>query len=169
VSAISPVMLPMLAALQTDPERFRRAYVSAVRAIAFVTFPMMAGLAVTAYPFIVVIFGPKWAEAAPLLQILAWVGLLQSLTNPTGMIYLSTGGTSRLLRWGLFGSSACIIALIIGALLGSTKTVATAYLVVNVLLIYPAIAYAGAPVGLRFGQVLAAVAPTIVATGVMTA
>jgi PST family polysaccharide transporter len=169
IAALNPVILPMLAALQADPERFRRAYISALRAIAFVTFPIMAGLAVTAYPFIVVVFGSRWAEAAPLLQILAWVGLLQSLTNPTGLIYLSTGGTARLLRWGLFGSSACIIALIIGALLGSARTVAGAYLVVNVLLTYPAIAYAGAPVGLRFGHVLAATARTLVATTVMTA
>jgi PST family polysaccharide transporter len=168
VAALSPVLLPMLASLQADAERFRRAYISAVRAIAFVTFPMMAGLAVTAYPFIVVVFGRKWAEAAPLLEILAWAGLLQSLTNPTGLIFLATGGTARLLKWGLVGSSTCVLALVIGALLGSAKTVAAAYLVVNVLLTYPSIAFAGAPVGLRFGHVMAAVLHTVIATGSMT-
>jgi PST family polysaccharide transporter len=157
----------MLASLQTDTERFRRAYISALRAIAFVTFPMMAGLAMTAYPFIVVVFGQRWAEAAPLLEILAWVGLFQSLTNPTGLIFLATGDTVRMLKWGLVGSSACVLALVIGALLGSAKSVATAYLVINVLLTYPCIVFAGAPVGLRFGQVMAAVAHTVIATGLM--
>ena len=168
VAALNPVILPTLAALQRDTERFRRAYLSAVRAIAFVTFPMMAGLAVTAYPFIALVFGAKWIEAVPLVQILAWVGLLQSLTNPVGLIYLATGSTARMLQWGLLGSSACVVALVIGALLGSARAVASAYLLVNILLTYPAIAFAGVLVELRFYQVLDAIKHTVLATGLMT-
>lgn len=167
VGAVSPVILPMLATLQEDEARFRRAYLSALQVITFVAFPVMAGLAVTAYPSVLVLFGPQWAESVPLVRILAWVGLLQSVTNPVGLILVATGRTDRLLRWGLFGSTACIIALAIGAAFRSVERVALAYLIVNVVLTYPAVAFCGRTVNLRFGEMVRVLSPNIVSTALM--
>jgi PST family polysaccharide transporter len=167
VGAVSPVILPMLASLQDDPERFRRAYLSALRAITFVAFPAMAGLAVTAYSSVLVLFGPRWVESVPLVRTLAWVGVLQSVTNPTGLILVATGRTDRLLRWGLFGSTACIIALAIGASSKSAERVAIAYLVINLVLTYPVIAFCGKAVNLRFGEVARSLVPNLLSTAVM--
>jgi PST family polysaccharide transporter len=167
VGAVSPVILPMLAALQGDELRLRRAYLSALRVITFVAFPAMAGLAVTAYPSVLVLFGQQWVHSVPLVRILAWVGVLQSVTNPIGLILLATGRTDRLLRWGLFGSTACIIALAIGASFKSTERVAFAYLLVNLALTYPAIAFCGRTVDLRFGEMINFLFPNIFSTALM--
>jgi PST family polysaccharide transporter len=167
VGAVSPVILPMLSSLQDDPARLRRAYLSALRVITFVAFPAMAGLAVTSYSSVLVLFGSQWVDAVPLVQILAWVGLLQSVTNPTGLILVATGRTDRLLRWGLFGSTACIIALAIGAASRSAERVAVAYLLINVALTYPVVAFCGKAVNLRFSEVVRTLVPNLLATIIM--
>jgi teichuronic acid exporter len=54
------VIMPSLSQIQDDKIRVADIYFKSARLIAAITFPMMIGLAVTAYPFIWVIFGEKW-------------------------------------------------------------------------------------------------------------
>jgi O-antigen/teichoic acid export membrane protein len=164
---ISTGALPAMAQAAQDRPRVLRGYLDAMRMIAFVTFPTMTGLVLVAEPFVRSIYGDKWVPTIPILRILAVVGILQSLTNPTGWIYVTQGRTDRLARWGLGACSAIIAALAFGAWLGSTFTVACAYLIVNLILTPVAIAYAGDLIGLTLPMVLRGIAPSVVATGAM--
>jgi O-antigen/teichoic acid export membrane protein len=48
----------------------------ALTTLALVNFPMMIGLAVIAYPLVVLLLTAKWVESVPYLQLLCVVGLL---------------------------------------------------------------------------------------------
>ena len=63
-----------------------------------VTFPLMAGLFVLADNFVLVVFGAKWGGMVPVLKVLAWVGMMQSVATTMGTIYTSTGNVGRALR-----------------------------------------------------------------------
>lgn len=100
-SVIVKVLFPTLSQLQDDLPRLRAAYLKAVSTIAIVTFPLMTGLFALADDFVAVLLGPTWAEMAPILKVLAWVGLLQSIGTTVGTIYLSRGRTDVALRVSL--------------------------------------------------------------------
>ena len=63
---------PVLSKMQDDDERLRYNYRRMLRALAFVLFPMMMGLAALARPFVLVLLSDKWEQCVPLLQILCF-------------------------------------------------------------------------------------------------
>jgi PST family polysaccharide transporter len=159
-TVVSRVMFPALSKIQDDPERVRRAYLRAVGIVALVTFPVATGLFVVSDPFIEALYGTKWAEAAPILQILCIAGLTQSVGSTVGWIYQSQGRTDWLLRWGIATSIVTIAAFAIGLHWG-VRGVAIAYVVRTLLLTYFNFSIPGRLIGLRFADVVRTVAPVL--------
>jgi O-antigen/teichoic acid export membrane protein len=159
--------LPAMARAADDKPRVLRGYIDAMKMISFVTWPTMTGLMLVAEPFVRTVYGDKWIPVVPVLRLLAMVGILQSLSNPAGWIYISQGRTDRLARWGLVACSAIIAALAIGAWLGSTFTVACSYLIVNAILTPIGIAYAGELIGLTLPMIIRGIAPSVAGTAGM--
>lgn len=167
ISLVSNVMFPALSSIQNEKERIKRIFLNVIQVIAFITFPMMIGLIAVADNFILGIFGSKWSEVIPIIQILAFVGVLQTIANPTGWIYTSQGKTDWMFWWGLFGSGVIIIAIVIGVILGSIYSVAVVYLIINILLAYPVIAIPGKLINLKFSEVYSSVLPIMIISAIM--
>lgn len=102
------VLLPTLMQLQDELPRLRTAFLKTVACIALVTFPIMGGLFALADDFVRVVFGPNWVAMTPLLKVLAWVGMMQSVGTTVGTIYLSTGNPAIALRVTLIGAPVLI-------------------------------------------------------------
>ena len=79
-STIGDVMFPSLSIIKKDKEKVRYAYLKATSYIAVLTFPLMIGLLAIAPQFIRVIFGSQWERSIFLVQILAIIGLIQSIS-----------------------------------------------------------------------------------------
>ena len=147
---------PALSRMQDDRERAKRVFLRALGLIAAVCLPLMLGMAVVADAFVAALYGPKWAQVAPLLKILGVVGALQCVVTPAGWIYVSSGRTDTLARWGLVTSLAIIVAISVGAAFGSARSVAVAYLIVNALLFVPELLIAGRIFGIGIHDILRA-------------
>jgi PST family polysaccharide transporter len=169
ISIVSNVMFPALSLIQSDKVRVKRIYLSVMQVLAFITFPLMIGLLATADNFVIGIFGKKWVEVIPLIQILAFVGVLQTLANPTGWIYTSQGKTNWMFWWGVFGSGSVIISIVIGVIIGSIYSVAIAYLIINIILIYPVIRIPGKLIDMTFTEVVKKVFPIFITSLIMAA
>jgi PST family polysaccharide transporter len=130
------VLFPALSEMQDDNPRFRKAYIRANCAIAFVAFPMLAGIAAVAEPFVTVWLGAKWLAAAPLLQLLAPVGLMQSVGATTGQVYTAKGRAGLLFKWALGAAPIMTLGFAIGLRWG-LQGVVVSYLITNTLLTYP--------------------------------
>lgn len=154
IEVISKVMFPALSSIKAEKERVKRIYLQTVSLLAFVIFPMMAGLYVLAEPVVLTIFGKQWIDVIPIIKVLCPVGLMQVLTIPTGWIYTSQGRTDWMFWWGLGGGGFLIIALSIGAWFGTVMSVALSYLFANIILLYPCITISGKLIGLSFGEVM---------------
>lgn len=113
-TVVSRVLFPMYSRLQDDNNHFRLAYLRTAALLAFITFPMMLGMAAVATPFVWSVFGPKWVPAIPLIRILAPIGMLQSVGVTVGAIYLAKGRTDVQLRWGLGSSSVVVLGFLLG-------------------------------------------------------
>lgn len=136
---IGRVMFPALSEIGDDMPRLRASYLRVVSAIATVTFPAMLGLLVTAPEVILVIFGPQWVPAIPILQVLTLVGLLQSVATTVGWIYLARARTDLMLAWGV-ASAVVVCSSFIAGLPWGTPGIAVAYALATGLLFFPSLA-----------------------------
>lgn len=68
------VVQTVLVNVNDDKERQKRIFRKMIRFTAFVTFPVMLGLALVANEFVIVVLGNKWLDCIPLLQVLCLAG-----------------------------------------------------------------------------------------------
>jgi len=84
-TAVSQVALPMLAGLQSDPARFKRAYQASTQFSCLALYPCFVGLGCVAPDIVEVLFGHRWLPSAPYVSVLGFLVLLQAprlLTTP---------------------------------------------------------------------------------------
>jgi len=165
-AVIVKVLFPTLSRLQDDPARARSAFLTAVSAIALVTFPMMMGLLAVSHDFIVVVFGAKWLPMESVLQIFCLVGLLQSIGTTVGTIYLSTGNTKLMLKVSMF-STPFVLASFVAGLPWGIEGVAFAYAIATGILFCILVRIAIHLIELRAWELLRALRGTIGATVAM--
>ena len=71
VPPLNEVAFSAYARVQDDPTAMAAGFLKSVRVILLLAIPFCLGLAATAQPLVRVMLGEKWAEAAPLLALLA--------------------------------------------------------------------------------------------------
>ncbi|WP_159684893.1 MOP flippase family protein [Cognatazoarcus halotolerans] len=113
-SVIVRVLFPTLSQIRGDVDRFSSAYLAAVGVIAFITFPLMAGLFAVADDFVVVVFGDKWVGMVLVLKVFAWLGMMQSIATTVGTIYLATGETKLMLKVSTYSAPVLIGGMVAG-------------------------------------------------------
>ncbi len=77
-TAVSQVALPLLAGLQFDPARLKRAYQSSTQFSSLALYPCFVGLGAVAPDIVEVLFGRRWEPSAPYVAVLGFLVLLQA-------------------------------------------------------------------------------------------
>lgn len=152
-SAIVKVLFPTLSQMQNDLQRLRAAYLKSISFIAIVTFPMMSGLFVVAEDLIRVAMGEKWLPILPVLQILVWVGMAQSIGTTVGTIYLSTANVRRMFQLTLLGTAMLVSGVAIGLNWG-IEGVAAGYAIGSLSFMCVSLSVALRIIGLRMRHLL---------------
>lgn len=148
------VMFPALSAMYGDDDSVKRVYLRSNRLIALFTFPMMLGLSVLSEPAILFVFGDKWRNAIQIVQLLCLAGMVQSVYNTAGWIYLSRGRPDMLFRLSVYALFIRVAGVLIGMHWGILG-IAWAYVLgVYGCVLYPTWAAAGRLIGLRFVEIL---------------
>jgi len=79
-TALSQVSLSVFTSIRSsDPDQLATRFVSIIGLTSIITVPLFFGLSGLAEPFVRVLFGQRWDEAAPIMAILMPFGALQSL------------------------------------------------------------------------------------------
>ena len=115
---IQRVSYPVLASIRDDPPRMKRAFISFLRNVMFVSFVLMAGLAAVARPLIVTLIGEKWAPVIPYLQLLCFSGALFPLHGLNLSILKIEGRSDLFLRLEIIKKALVVPVLVIGLLYG---------------------------------------------------
>lgn len=124
---LSRLMLPMLAQLRDEPERFRRVYLLSVSAIQLAVIPGVAVALATSDRIIPFLLGPQWTGASPIFFWLALAGLLHPLGNVTGWLFITSGRTGAMARWGFFSTFTAIAGFAIGIQWGVVGVAASVF------------------------------------------
>jgi O-antigen/teichoic acid export membrane protein len=108
------VLSPAFCRLQDEPERIAAAWARVSRLLAAVTVPALAGLVVVAPDFVPVVLGDQWTQAVTIVQVLAWVGIVQALQSLNTDILMARDRTRTIFRFTLVLTSAHMIAFVVG-------------------------------------------------------
>lgn len=127
------VIFPAFSLIQHDDARIRAGYLKVVRYVAFVTFPMMAGMLVVAPQLIVAVYGPQWAPAVAVLQIFCLVGALQSVVSLAPVVQYTKGRSDISFKLNLLALACDAAAFFIGVRYGILG-VAVAYVSIALIL-----------------------------------
>ncbi len=76
-TAVSQVALPLLAGLQFEPARLKRAYQAATQFSCLAIYPCFVGLGSVAPDVVDLLFGHRWQPSSPYIAVLGFLVLLQ--------------------------------------------------------------------------------------------
>lgn len=136
VQPLQSVTTPALASLQDDVPRMRAVWLRGVRVTSSIIFPALAGIIVVCPDFVPVVFGHRWAGTVLVMQILAWVALIQTVVAFNGSVYQSRGRAGLMLRMAALAFGLDLAAFIVGLHWG-VDGVAAGYALTNTFVIVP--------------------------------
>ncbi len=113
-SVISQVLFPSFSKIQNNHDQIKEMFFKVIRFVAFFTFPLMIGLSIFSEPFVLFLLGEKWSGAIAVLQILAWVGLIQSISGFYQPVYLSQGATQLQFKLDIILKTQSVFWIILG-------------------------------------------------------
>lgn len=96
VAPISRAVFPGYAKLAADLDALKRGFLNVQSMVALAMIPIGAGIALTSEHIVGLFLGPKWADAVPLMTLLAMYGVIQSFSSMAGSIFLALGKTKAM-------------------------------------------------------------------------
>ena len=113
-SAVGGVVFSALSRLQDDPVRLRSYFLKGYSLVNSMTVPISVFGALFADDIVLVVFGPKWADAAAMFRLLTPTILVFGIINPTGWLIQSVGLQGRSLRIAFVIAPLTIAAYLVG-------------------------------------------------------
>lgn len=110
---VNQVMVPVLSRMQDDFDGQRRHFLTASSTTAMVVFPAMLGLVVLADPLVEATLPERWAEAAPLVEIMAPIGMIRALWGLVSPLYVANARTGLQFIWSVIFGSVLIASYVV--------------------------------------------------------
>ncbi|MGY1727485.1 oligosaccharide flippase family protein [Geodermatophilus sp. SYSU D01062] len=117
-SPATTVALPVLSRLDGDRERFDDHLRRGQLALGFTVVTGLAVVAGAADPLVELLLGPRWAQVAPVLALLAVAGAAQTLAFVGLWVYLTRGLGPQLFRYTLLTSALRLVCVVGGSTWG---------------------------------------------------
>jgi PST family polysaccharide transporter len=156
VSSITVVVVAALSRVNRDIVQYRRYLLDALMVMAFVGMGLSAGLTLVGKDLIRLLLGPGWEPAGRIFTFFGpGIGAM-IIYHTHGWIHLSIGRADRWFRWGIVEFIVTCLLFLAGLPWGPVG-IAVAWTASFWLLTIPAMWYAGKPIGLGVGPILAVV------------
>lgn len=123
IQPVAGISQPALSRLQHDHTRMVQAIIQGMEAVAFVAIPVFVGLVAVAPSLVVVMFGQKWIEAVPILQLLAVYQLVFGLGVFCHPALLASNSPRQYLGFNVACAVGAVAACVVGSQFGSAFVV----------------------------------------------
>ena len=140
LSPIGSVFLPVLSRVQSQPERYRRAFLQIYEAIALITFLFTGLFLALSYPVTLAVLGPKWDAAAIIFAGFTLAALTHPLTCTSTWLFATQGRGKDWVRASSIVSGITVCSFLVGLPFGPAG-VAISYSASCVLLQLPLLYY----------------------------
>jgi O-antigen/teichoic acid export membrane protein len=133
---INAVFIPALSRLQSQPNRYRTAFLRVYEAVALTVFLFTSLFLALSGPLILVLLGPKWEQAAAIFGGFTIAALCIPLANASSWLFTSQGRGKDMLIAQSINSCAIVASFIVGLPFGPVG-VAIAFSVSSLLIRVP--------------------------------
>jgi PST family polysaccharide transporter len=123
------VAFPAFSRLQHEPKRMLRAFYKVTQYTSLLAFPVFIGMATLAPELVPALFGEKWAPSIPVMQVLALIGILQSVSYFNGSIIRASGKPSWELGIMLLNAVVTVIGFLLAVHWGIVAVAASLVIV----------------------------------------
>lgn len=114
-SVVTSVTYPIYSQAQDDKELLANMIKRLTTTIAYITFPLMFVLILTAKPLFILLFSEKWVASVPYFQVLCIVGLADCLQAVNTQSIAAIGMSKKVFVWTLIKRSIGL-AVIVGGM-----------------------------------------------------
>jgi len=167
VAPITRATFPGYTKIAGDPATLRAMFVKVTGVIALLTVPAGIGIAATSDLVVSLALGRNWADASPLIAVLAFCGVVYSLQANTGSVLLALGKVRALTGILAIQTSVLMVALVWGAYYAGAMGVAIATVTIAIVLAPINLTQVFRAIDLRYAEYLTAVWRPIVAAAAM--
>jgi O-antigen/teichoic acid export membrane protein len=115
---------PAFAKLARDRAALEQTYRWVISAVAIVALSVGTGLALVAHDFALIVLGPKWLPAVPVIQVLALAAGMAAMAMPLGSVLAAAAHPRITAGLGLARTVLLLCALLPAAMLGGLPEVA---------------------------------------------
>jgi PST family polysaccharide transporter len=157
-SVMSTVVPGLFSAIQADLSVLRRYVLNLSEGLAFVTFPLAAGLALVAEDFVLLALGAKWQAAIVPLRLLAIYTCVRSIVPVLPHVLNVTRDTRFAMRMGLLSVTVMPLAFYIGSRWGIVG-IAAVWMLVHPLIVLPTFRRVFRTLDIAVGSYLRALRP----------
>ncbi|MCB2015516.1 MAG: lipopolysaccharide biosynthesis protein [Sphingobium sp.] len=168
IPPLNDVAFPAYARMQSDLSAIRWSFCRALRLLMLVSCPIYFGMAVSAEPLIVTLFGEKWRQMAPFVTLLALAMPFMTIQVMFPPVCNALGRPGLNTMISAVGAIMMPTAFLIGIRFGAIG-LAWVWLLVYPLFTLATILIAGKPLGLRLADVAIAALPGIGCAAAMAA
>jgi PST family polysaccharide transporter len=120
IAPFDAVFVPLLSRFQNDPDRYRRAYLQAINAIALLSFPAAGILLGLSKPLVLVLLGSQWEAVTPMFAGLSLSALFLPLTYAAMWLPVTQRRNRDILLAGVVLSLINILSVVAGLPFGPT-------------------------------------------------
>ena len=89
------VIFPAFSQLQSDVNRFRKAYLDTIMLSAFAIMPLAGGMFVLSGDFVRIFLTEKWLAIIPIIQILSIKAIVRAVNSTTGLALNASGNPKK--------------------------------------------------------------------------
>ncbi len=148
IRTLSSVALPMFSKLQSQTERLRGAYLSAVEMSSLISFPVFLIFFAVSPELFMLVYGPKWMPAVPPARVLAFVGMIHSVALLNGPLYQGRGKLRLSLALTMINGVLNVVGFIVAVYaFGSITAVAASYAIVCYIMVPVEVIFAAKLIG----------------------
>ena len=98
---VNVVSLPLFSKLQADDIALKNTYITIIRSVTFVIFPILAIFFLCSEQVVTLFYGANYLEVFPLFKILIFWSLVLAVASPSSMLSIAKGKTNLNLYWTL--------------------------------------------------------------------
>ncbi len=118
LAPLSNMLFPGLSRVAGDPTALRAAYIRVQSLLSMVAFPMGFGLALVAEPLMMLALGERWSSAVPVVQVLAGIFAVQTLSSALQPLAMAMGQTRMLFLRDCVNFAIRVPLMVAGVMLG---------------------------------------------------
>lgn len=151
---ITKVLFPSFSLIQDDPKRIGQIYLKISRVIAFIAFPVMMFLSLSAEPLVLLIYGDQWEPVIPIFQVLSILGMFQAIGTLSGNIFMSRGKVMAMFKLGIFSRIFMMLGVVIGLWQGQLMGMVYGYVISSLLAFIPELYFTGKVINLNLKSII---------------